>query len=263
MELLKLSEESLINELHRRYKCRSIKEQKNLVLIGAPGAGKGTHSYKLMQRFCLCQISTGDILRNEIRNQTDLGMEAKSIMEKGDLVPDHIVISMVNHALSRPECKNGAILDGFPRTLKQAQGFDSILSKNNQKIWRALYFDIDDEVVTERLAGRLVHPASGRSYHVKFNPPKSAGLDDITSEPLIQRNDDKEHIIRKRLNNFHEQTRPMLDYYASQGNLVRVNAHASIKNVWRQIKDAFTGEDAEYKMYPRLPDITQKKPSDL
>lgn len=144
------------------------------------------------------------MLRKEIRRETPLGIKAKDIMSKGGLVPDSVVIEMVKNNLSNPECSTGAILDGFPRTRKQAEEFDSILEKSGTSIWKAVYFDIEDDIVAERLGGRLVHLSSGRSYHVKYNPPKIAGKDDITMEPLVQRPDDTDHIIRERLKNFHE-----------------------------------------------------------
>ncbi|KAL4479265.1 hypothetical protein ABPG72_011477 [Tetrahymena utriculariae] len=246
MELLKLSDEALINELHRRFKCRHIKDSKRLVFIGAPGAGKGTHSYKLQNTFCLCQISTGDLLRNEIRAGTLLGKQAKTIMEKGGLVPNEIVINMVKNSLMKPDCAKGAILDGFPRTIQQAQKFDEILKSEGLSLFKAIYFKIDDEVILERLGGRLVHLPSGRSYHTKYNPPKIHGKDDITGEDLSQRPDDVPQTIKTRLENFHSQTKPMLEYYEKQGLLVTINAQASITNVWRQIKDVFkSGKQTE------------------
>lgn len=233
MELLKLSDEALINELHRRFKCRNTKDSKRLVLIGAPGAGKGTHSYKLQNNYCLCQLSTGDMLRNEIRTGTPLGKQAKSIMEKGGLVSDEIVINMVKNNLMKPECSKGAILDGFPRTIVQAQKFDEILKNEGLSIFKALYFNIEDEIIMERLGGRLVHLPSGRSYHTKYNPPKIPNRDDITGEELVQRPDDVPQTIKTRLENFHQQTKPMLEFYEKQGILATINAQASITNVWR------------------------------
>ncbi|EGR29184.1 hypothetical protein IMG5_161340 [Ichthyophthirius multifiliis] len=245
MELLKLSDESLIYELHRRFKCRNIKDSKRLVLIGLPGAGKGTHSYNLQKKFCLCQLSTGDLLRTEVRNGTPLGKQAKSIMQKGELVSDDIILNIVKYNLMKPECSKGAILDGFPRTLQQAQKFDEILKNEGLNIWKALYFKIDDSVILERLGGRIVHLPSGRTYHLKYNPPQIPYCDDVTGEQLVQRPDDKPETIKTRLENFHSQTKPMLEYYEKQGLLATINAQSSITNVWRQIKDVFKNGSVE------------------
>lgn len=181
-----------------------------LILLGAPGAGKGTQATFLCQRFGIPQISTGDMLRAAVKAGTPLGVQAKQIMDSGGLVSDDIIIGLVKERLTQPDCANGVLFDGFPRTIPQADAMKSA----GVKIDTVLEIDVPDEAIIARLSGRRVHPASGRSYHLQFNPPKLAGQDDVTGEPLIQRDDDLESTVRKRLDVYQSQTRPLVAYYA-------------------------------------------------
>jgi len=179
-----------------------------LILLGAPGAGKGTQANFICQKYGIPQISTGDMLRAAVKAGTPLGVAAKQVMDAGGLVSDELIIGLVKDRLQGDDCKDGYLFDGFPRTIPQAAAMRSVV---------ALDFVVDIEVadsdVIERMSGRRVHLASGRSYHVRFNPPKVEGRDDLTGEPLIQRDDDKEETVRKRLEIYHAQTKPLLDYY--------------------------------------------------
>lgn len=183
-----------------------------IILLGAPGAGKGTQAQFLSKHFNIPQISTGDMLRAAIAAGTELGKQAKQYMDAGQLVPDEVIVGLVKERISADDCKNGFLLDGFPRTVAQADA----LKEAGVDIDAVIEIDVPDEVIVERLSGRRVHPASGRTYHIKYNPPKQAGVDDETGEPLIQRDDDKPETIRKRLAVYHEQTAPLVDYYRAE-----------------------------------------------
>jgi adenylate kinase len=180
-----------------------------LILLGAPGAGKGTQAAFLCQKFGIPQISTGDMLRAAVKAGTDLGLAAKKIMDAGGLVSDDIIIGLVKDRITHADCANGFLFDGFPRTIPQAEA----MKLAGVKIDFVLEIDVPDSSIIERMSGRRVHVASGRTYHVTFNPPKVAGKDDATGEDLIQREDDKEETVRKRLDVYHQQTRPLVDYY--------------------------------------------------
>jgi adenylate kinase len=180
-----------------------------LILLGAPGAGKGTQATFIKQKFNIPQISTGDMLRAAVQAGTPLGIEAKKVMDAGGLVSDDIIIGLVKDRLKAPDCANGYLFDGFPRTIPQADA----MKDAGVDIDYVLEIDVPDAAIIERMSGRRVHPASGRTYHVKFNPPKVEGRDDVTGEALIQRDDDKEDTVKKRLAVFHEQTEVLLDYY--------------------------------------------------
>ena len=182
-----------------------------LILLGAPGAGKGTQATFICQRFGIPQISTGDMLRAAVKAGTALGLELKKVMDSGALVSDELIINLVKERLAQPDCANGCLFDGFPRTLPQAEA----LKAANVKLDYVLEIDVPFDAIIERMSGRRSHPASGRTYHVKFNPPKVDGLDDVTGEPLIQRDDDKEDTVRHRLDVYSAQTRPLVDYYSS------------------------------------------------
>ncbi|WAJ71065.1 adenylate kinase [Catenovulum adriaticum] len=187
-----------------------------IILLGAPGAGKGTQAQYLMQEFGIPQISTGDMLRAAIKAGTPLGLEAKKVIDAGQLVSDEIIIGLVKERIAQPDCENGFLLDGFPRTIPQA---DAML-ESNIDIDYVLEFDVPDSVIVERMSGRRVHPASGRVYHIVYNPPKVEGKDDKTGEDLIIRADDEAQTVKKRLNIYHEQTEPLVAYYqdlAEQG----------------------------------------------
>ena len=181
-----------------------------LILLGAPGAGKGTQATFICQKYGIPQISTGDMLRAAVKAGTPLGMEAKKVMDSGGLVSDDLIINLVKERISEPDCAAGFLFDGFPRTIPQADAMKAA----SVKLDYVLEIDVPFEAIVERMSGRRSHPASGRTYHVKFNPPKVAGVDDVSGEPLIQRDDDKEETVKKRLDVYSAQTRPLVDYYA-------------------------------------------------
>ncbi|HEX2603746.1 MAG TPA: adenylate kinase [Oxalicibacterium sp.] len=180
-----------------------------LILLGAPGAGKGTQAGFIKEKFNIPQISTGDMLRAAVKAGTPLGLAAKKIMDEGGLVSDDIIIGLVKDRLKQPDCAHGYLFDGFPRTIPQADA----MKEAGVAIDYVLEIDVPDEAIVERMSGRRVHPASGRTYHVRFNPPKVAGRDDVTGEELIQREDDKEETVKKRLQVYHDQTEVLVDYY--------------------------------------------------
>jgi len=182
-----------------------------LILLGAPGAGKGTQAQFICEQFAIPQISTGDMLRAAVKAGTELGVAAKKIMDAGGLVSDDIIIGLVKDRLTQPDCSKGYLFDGFPRTIPQAQA----MKDAGVPIDYVLEIDVPFDAIIDRMSGRRVHPASGRTYHVKFNPPKVEGKDDVTGDPLIQRDDDKEETVRKRLQVYDDQTRPLVDYYSS------------------------------------------------
>ncbi len=180
-----------------------------LILLGAPGAGKGTQAGFIKEKFNIPQISTGDMLRAAVKAGTPLGLAAKKIMDEGGLVSDDIIIGLVKDRLKEPDCAKGYLFDGFPRTIPQADA----MKDAGVAIDYVLEIDVPDEAIIERMSGRRVHPTSGRTYHVKFNPPKAEGRDDVTGEELIQRDDDKEETVKKRLSVYHDQTEVLVDYY--------------------------------------------------
>ncbi|GAB4172427.1 MAG: adenylate kinase [Rhodocyclaceae bacterium] len=180
-----------------------------LILLGPPGAGKGTQAAAICRNFGIPQISTGDMLRAAVKAGTPLGLAAKKVMDAGQLVSDDIIIGLVKERLAQPDCDRGYLLDGFPRTIPQAEA----LKANGVAIEFVLEIDVDDAEIIRRMSGRRVHPGSGRTYHVVFNPPRVAGKDDVTGEDLIQRDDDREETVRKRLEVYRSQTRPLVDYY--------------------------------------------------
>ncbi|MBL6736741.1 MAG: adenylate kinase [Burkholderiales bacterium] len=181
-----------------------------LILLGPPGAGKGTQAAYLMEKYNIPQISTGDMLRAAVKDGTDLGLEAKKFMDAGGLVPDTVIIGLVKERINQDDCSNGFLFDGFPRTIPQANA----LNDAGVDIDYVIEIDVNDEEIIKRLSGRRVHPESGRTYHVLFNTPKVEGIDDISGEPLVQRDDDKEETIKKRLEVYHEQTELLIGYYS-------------------------------------------------
>ena len=209
---------------------------KRLILLGPPGAGKGTQADLLCKEFNIPKISTGDMLREAIANQTDLGKEVSSILDSGALVSDEIIGSLLEERLSNDDCANGYLLDGVPRTLGQA----SILEKMGIKFTNVIEIKVDDEVIVNRMSGRRVHPQSGRNYHIDFNPPKKEGIDDLTNEPLIQREDDKPETVLKRLDVYHEETKPLSDFYkkVSDGGLLVYSSVDGSKSVSEVFNDA-------------------------
>lgn len=182
-----------------------------LILLGPPGAGKGTQANFIKEKFGIPQISTGDMLRAAVKAGTPLGIEAKKVMDAGGLVSDEIIIGLVKERLKEADCEKGYMFDGFPRTIPQADA----LKDAGVKVDFVLEIDVPDSDIVERMSGRRSHPASGRTYHVKFNPPKVEGVDDVTGEPLVQRDDDKEETVQKRLQVYHSQTKPLVEYYSS------------------------------------------------
>ena len=183
-----------------------------LILLGPPGAGKGTQAAFITEKYGIPQISTGDMLRAAVKAGSELGLEAKKFMDAGALVPDEVIIGLVQERIKQTDCANGFLFDGFPRTIPQAEAMKNAAVDLDYVI----EIDVDDAEIVNRLSGRRVHPASGRTYHVVFNPPKNEGTDDATGEPLVQRDDDKEATIRKRLDVYHKQTSQLVDYYSEK-----------------------------------------------
>ena len=210
-----------------------------ILLLGLPGAGKGTQAQYLMSRYGFPQISTGDMLRAAAKAGTTVGREAREYMDRGALVPDHLVIELVKRRVGEPDAANGFIFDGFPRTLAQAEA----LREAGVDLDYVIEVHVDDEVILQRMSGRRVHPGSGRSYHVDFNPPRVAERDDVTGEPLVQRPDDEEVTVRKRLETYHSQTKPLVEYYdnwARSGDpraprYVKIDGQGSVEQVRDQI----------------------------
>ena len=204
-----------------------------ILLLGPPGGGKGTQSKFLMSKFNIPQISTGDMLRAHVKNETKLGQKAKEFMAKGELVTDSLILEMMEVRFKEKDCENGFILDGFPRTIKQAEGLDNLFKKTNQKLNHVIVIDVEDDEIVSRMSGRRMHPESGRVYHIKYNPPKNEGKDDITNEPLIIRDDDKEETVRNRLLVYHNQTKPLINYYHK--NVITINGSQPIEKVKKSI----------------------------
>ena len=182
-----------------------------IILLGSPGSGKGTQAQFITEKYQIPQISTGDMLRAAVRAGTPLGIAAKQVMDAGGLVSDDIILGLISERIKQDDCVNGFLLDGFPRTIAQAEGLGTM----GVVIDTVIEIAVDDEEIVKRMAGRRVHQSSGRTYHVEFNPPKTAGVDDVTGEALIQRDDDKEETVRKRLEVYHQQTRPLVTYYSA------------------------------------------------
>lgn len=210
-----------------------------LILLGGPGAGKGTQAKVLAEKLGIPQISTGDMLRAALKAQTPLGLEAKGYMDKGALVPDSVVIGLIDERIDQADAKGGFILDGFPRTTTQAEALEGLLAKRSLALSKVVSIDVDDEELVARLSGRLTCRGCGAMFHVKFNPPKSAGVcDKCGGSDLYVRDDDKEATIRQRLVTYHNQTAPLIDYYRSKGSLASVNGGGSIEEITSQIVQA-------------------------
>jgi adenylate kinase len=211
-----------------------------IILLGAPGAGKGTQAQILKDKFNIPQISTGDMLRAAIKANTKLGLEAKQFMDSGALVPDQLIIELVKERIQNEDCKQGFLLDGFPRTIPQAEAMKQAFIS----IDIVIEIDVPDNVIVERLSGRRTHLASGRIYHIQNNPPKIQDKDDISGEPLVQRDDDKKETILKRLDVYHSQTKPLIDYYskwaASENKglrYIKINGLGDVKDIQKTIFD--------------------------
>ena len=202
-----------------------------IILLGPPGSGKGTQAKGITGGYSIPQISTGDMLREHIRNGTELGIEAKGYMDGGRLVPDDTILGMMKHRLTADDTSSGYILDGFPRTVPQAEGLQTMLRDIGQLIDHVISIEVSDDLIVERMSGRRVHPESGRVYHIKFNPPKVDGLDDITNEKLEIRDDDREDTVRKRLEVYHEQTKPLIEYYSRTGLVRSIDGSQDIGSV--------------------------------
>ncbi len=203
-----------------------------IILLGGPGAGKGTQANFIKEKYNIPQISTGDMLRAHVKAGTELGKAAKKIMDEGGLVSDDIIMGMVKERIKEDDCKNGYLFDGFPRTIPQAEA----MKEAGIDIDAVVEIDVPDEEIIKRMSGRRVHLPSGRTYHIIYNPPKVEGRDDVTGEPLVQRDDDKEETVRERLRVYHEQTEPLIDFYtreAEQGAVkyVKVNGVGSVEEI--------------------------------
>ncbi len=207
----------------------------NLLILGAPGAGKGTMAQMLQEKLNIPHISTGDIFRYNIKNDTELGRKVKQYIESGALVPDSLTVDLMKDRLQKPDCLKGFLLDGFPRTINQAESLDAILDEMNLNLDNAIYLEVPDEVIIERITGRRVCTECGKTYHIKNNPPIREGLCDVCGKPLIQREDDKEATVIKRLETYHRQTEPLVAYYKNQGKLLVVNGEGSIDSVFKEI----------------------------
>ena len=198
-----------------------------IILLGSPGSGKGTQAQFITEKYAIPQISTGDMLRAAVREGTPLGVVAKKVMDEGGLVSDNIILGLIKERIAQADCVNGYLLDGFPRTIAQAEG----LKEMGVSIDTVIEIVVQDEDIVKRMAGRRVHLQSGRTYHVEFNPPQVEGVDDVTGEPLIQRDDDKEQTVRKRLSVYHEQTKPLVGYYSAPGQQVKFSSILGVGSV--------------------------------
>lgn len=207
-----------------------------IILIGGPGAGKGTQAKRIKEEYSLPHISTGDIFRANIKNNTVLGKEARKYIDKGLLVPDDLVVDLVVDRLLQEDCKDGYILDGFPRTIPQAQALDQSLKEAKDKIDLVINIEVADENIIKRMSGRRACLKCGATYHLKHIPPKVEGVCDICDSELVLREDDKPETVRKRLKVYHEQTRPLIEYYSSKGNLLRVDGSRPIDTIFEDIK---------------------------
>jgi len=213
----------------------------NLILMGLPGAGKGTQAEQIVDKYSIPHISTGDMFRSAIKEGTQLGKEAKSYMDKGELVPDEVTIGIVRERLGKDDCKQGFLLDGFPRTVAQAEALENLLSDFGSTLDYVLHIDVDTEQLVERLTGRRICPTCGATYHVKYNPPKVEGKCDHDGSELIQREDDKPETVRKRLEVNLENTKPLLNFYEDKGYLVTINGDQDIDQVFHDIDEKLGG----------------------
>ena len=210
-----------------------------LILLGGPGAGKGTQANVIKEKYGIPQISTGDMLRAAVKAGTDLGKKAKEYMDSGGLVPDEVIIGLVKERIQEPDCKKGFLFDGFPRTIPQADA----MKEAGVPIDAVVDIDVPDEEIIKRMSGRRAHLASGRTYHIIYNPPKVEGKDDVTGEPLVQRDDDKEETVKKRLDVYHQQTEPLIDYYkkweasgdGAAPKYIHINGVGSLESISNQI----------------------------
>jgi Adenylate kinase (EC 2.7.4.3) len=204
-----------------------------LVFLGPPGAGKGTQAKLLSQRMEFLHISTGDLLREAVKNQTPLGKKAKEYMDRGELVPDELIVQLIEEAMPKG---GNVILDGFPRTVNQALALEEMLKGKGEKISKVLFFDVPDEVIIDRLSGRRVCSKCGAVYHVKYNPPKVEGMCDLCGGSLVQRDDDKEEVVKKRLEVYRKQTQPLIEFYQDRGIIYKLDAKKGVEELFEEVK---------------------------
>jgi len=210
-----------------------------IILLGPPGAGKGTQAGRIREAYSIPQISTGDMLRAAVKAGSELGLQVKKVMDAGELVSDDLILGLVRERITEPDCRNGYLFDGFPRTIAQAEG----MRRGGIEVDYVVEIRVPDEEIVRRMSGRRIHPGSGRTYHVTFNPPRIAGKDDVTGESLIQRDDDAEETVRKRLQVYHSQTAPLIDYYSKSASgkgsrYVRIEGTGSVDEITRRALDA-------------------------
>jgi adenylate kinase len=220
---------------------RASPQPKYIILLGAPASGKGTQATQLREALNLPHIASGDLFRENLKHQTELGTQAKAYMDRGELVPDDVTIAMVIDRLSRPDAAQGAILDGFPRTIAQAEALDRALAAKGHRVNAVLNIEVPEDVLVERVSGRWLCRVCGESYHMQFNPPKQPGVCDVEGGELYQRQDDKPETVRKRLQVYREQTSPLIDYYRQQGVLVEINGDQPIEDVQADLRRAVAG----------------------
>ena len=213
----------------------------DVILLGPPGAGKGTQAKMMIEKWRIPQVSTGDILRAAVREGTQLGLEAKGFMDEGGLVPDSVVIGIIEERIKEPDAADGFILDGFPRTIAQAEALEKILSDNDRKIEHVISIEVDDDELVTRLTGRRMCKSCGESFHMVFNQPSVENVCDTCSGELYQRDDDQEDTIRQRLEVYHEQTSPLIEYYRERGGLREVDGAGSISDIFDQIAAKLAG----------------------
>lgn len=206
-----------------------------IILLGSPGSGKGTQAQFITKKYGIPQISTGDMLRVAVKAGTPLGIDAKKVMDAGGLVSDEIILGLIKERIALPDCENGFLLDGFPRTIAQAEG----LIDMQVEIDHVIEIAVEDTEIIKRMAGRRVHLASGRTYHIEFKKPKQEGVDDLTEEPLVQREDDNEETVKKRLDIYHQQTKPLVDFYSVKEQAVKFSSVAGVGNVSDITKNIF------------------------
>lgn len=214
----------------------------NIVLMGAPGAGKGTQADLMQERLGVPHVASGDLFRENIRNQTDLGKQVKAILERGDLVPDSITIDMIRRRMENADCARGILLDGFPRTLNQAAALDALFAERNEKLDRVIYIKVASDKLMERLAGRWFCPTCQTAYHIKYNPPKVAGKCDKDGSALIQRPDDRPETVANRLQKYLNDTTPLIAHYVERGLLSEINGEQEIDKVYDDIRLALEGQ---------------------
>ena len=206
-----------------------------IIMLGAPGAGKGTQAKKIAEKYSIPHISTGDIFRANIKNNTELGKKAKTYMDKGELVPDELVVDLIMDRFKQPDCENGYVLDGFPRTIPQAESLTKALSERGEAVDYAVNVDVPDENIINRMSGRRACLNCGATYHIVYNPSKKEGICDTCGQQLVLRDDDKPETVKKRLSVYHDQTQPLIDYYKNEGILAEVDGTKDMEEVFQDI----------------------------